>query len=194
MAQKFMIGLSCLGLAACMAGGGYMRVFQKNVTTTFPSFKDTTLHEKERALLQEYIGDYQVQQSWGNPLEKMALAKIRLDNNKVSLSVYPKDWTVPSFKIEFEMCHIVTSDDKYIRLKKVKQHLKCYGKSSDGFGTSLEIAKPSTESTGFSPNLEMFTSILVEGRQVPINQFEYALSYQGWHDEPAPLLGLKKIK
>lgn len=170
------------------------RLLHKNSTITFPSFKDTILHEQERALLQDYIGDYQVEKSWGNNVDNIALAQIRFDNNKVSLSVYPKDWTVPRFKMEFTMCIVVTSDDKYIRLKKVKQHLKCNGKTSDGFGTSMEIAKPGAESTGFSPNLEMFTSILVDGRQVPINQFEYALSYQGWHDSPTPLLGLKKIK
>lgn len=194
LAQKFMIGLSCLGLAACMAGGGYIRVFKKDVTITFPSFQETTLAEPTRELVQQYVGDYQVERFWGNPLDKVVLAKVRFENNKVSLSVYPKDWTVPSFKMEYERCSILTTDDKYIRLKKVNQHLRCYGKASDGWSTSLEIAKPTAESTGLSPNLEMFTSILVDGRQVPINQFDYALSYQGWHDAPEPLLGLKKVK
>lgn len=194
---KLIIGLSCLGLAACMSGGGYMaaRLLHKNSTVTFPSFKDTAIHGEEgKVLLKEYIGDYQVEKSWGNNVDNIASAQIRFDNNKVSLLVYPKDWTAPLFKMEFEWCHVITSDHKYIRLKKVNQHLKCYGKTSDGWTTSMEIAKPTAESTGFSPNLEMFTSILVDGRQVPINQFEYALSYEGWHDSPAPLLGLKKVR
>ena len=194
--QTLVISFLCLHLGACVEGGGYMasRIFNKNSTLTFPSFQDTQLSEDGNALLKQYLGDYQVKKSWGNIVDNTQLVKIRFDNNKVSLSVYPENWTVPHYKMEFETCDIVKKLSKYHRLQKVNQHLECYGRASDGLITSMELGRPTADSTGFSPNLEFLTSILIDGRQVPINQFDYVLSYLTWIDAPEPLLGLAKIR
>ncbi|WP_151789081.1 hypothetical protein [Acinetobacter seifertii] len=178
-------------LTGCLSGGGYKAslLLNKNSTGNFVTFSH--LSEESKSNIQSWLGSYKVKDSWGNYTFNIAQVDLSIVNNKVVGEVFPKGWSKPAYRIEFNICY---KDNGYFSPKEYRDlgdAVLCTSNSNEY--SQFVLGKTKATTMVKKENEELFSSILYSGSFVTVNDAPYVMKIKIWNDAPEPVLSLEKI-
>ncbi|MEQ1325024.1 hypothetical protein [Acinetobacter soli] len=179
-------------LTGCLSGGGYKTalLLNKNKTGSFITFSN--LNEESKSNILPWLGRYKVKESWGNFTFNLDQVDISIVNNKVVGEVYPKYWSKPAYRIEFDICYKDKVNFSSTEYKDLGDAVLCTSNSSEY--STFVLGKTKSTTMVKKDNEELFSSILYSGSFVTVNNTPYVMKIKIWNDAPQPVLSLEKIQ
>ena len=185
-----------LTLSACMNDAGIKLAHMQNksqMMLTSEAYGNLKVKEDNVGSYKEFLGEYQVQQSWDNNVFHIDRVVIKEQDNKLVILTYPKGWQNPNQKTEFTGCYVANTvgDSKYF-INNTGKKLSCGNPTTNSFkGHSMfEVAKTTNNTIAKSPIPEFYLGTMLPPRNIKIDT-PYAMQLDLW-DQAKPILAVTK--
>ena len=185
-------------LTACISDAGIKAAYLMNKqqsTHTSVAFGELRVNEEISGSYREFLGEYEVEESWDNTVFHIERVVIEEKNNKIIALSYPKGWEIPNQKTEFVGCQVVNnSGHSDYGFNNTAQTLICASSTGNAFKgySSMQVVKTTDNTIGKVKRPGPILNALMSQYDVKI-ETPYAIELNLW-DESQPVLAVKNDK